>query len=90
MARPGLVGFALSRSLLVGMVALGAAGFGYVASQISATTRLQLSVGDRERGWVMALWSLYWLGLRPFASLNDGRWAGLWGSGSPRCCLRYP
>ena len=48
------------------------AGFGYLASNTSATTRLQLGVAESHRGRVMALWSVAFLGLRPLASLADG------------------
>src|SRR5262245_62868862 len=45
----------------------------------SATTRLQLGVVEQQRGRVMALWSIAFLGLRPFASLLDGAIAHVWG-----------
>src|SRR5262249_47887083 len=48
------------------------AGFGYLASNARATTQLQLEVDETQRGRVMALWSVAFLGLRPFASLIDG------------------
>ena len=52
------------------------AGFGYLASNARATTQLQLEVDETQRGRVMALWSVAFLGLRPFASLIDGALAG--------------
>jgi len=68
----GIVAFALSPSLLVAAPFLFIAGFGYLASNARATTQLQLEVDETQRGRVMALWSVAFLGLRPFASLIDG------------------
>ena len=55
------------------------AGFGYLASSTSATTRLQLGVEESQRGRIMALWSVAFLGLRPIASFVDGVLAGAFG-----------
>lgn len=68
----GIVAFALSPAFGVGLSALAAAGFGYLSSQIRVTTLLQLEVSDAERGRVMALWSVAFLGTRPIGSLVDG------------------
>ena len=75
----GIVLFALSPSLWLGFAFLVVAGFGYLASNARATTQLQLEVDESQRGRVMALWSVAFLGLRPFASLGDGAIAGLAG-----------
>ncbi len=48
------------------------AGFGYLSSNTGATTRLQLGVTESQRGRIMALWSVAFLGARPIASLVDG------------------
>jgi Transmembrane secretion effector len=74
----GVLGFALCPWLPLGFVLLFAGGFGYLASNTAATTRLQLGVTERQRGRIMALWSLAFLGLRPFASLLDGLVAHTW------------
>ena len=68
----GVVGFSLSPWLPLGFVFLFIAGFGYLSSNTSATTRLQLGVVETQRGRIMALWSIAFLGVRPFASLVDG------------------
>jgi MFS family permease len=68
----GMTAFALSRWLPVALVFLAIAGFGYLVSNSSATARLQLSVGEQERGRIMALWTIAFLGVRPIASLVDG------------------
>src|SRR5206468_9748575 len=69
----GVVLFALSPWLPLGFVFLAVAGFGYLGSNTSATTRLALGVAPSQRGRVMALWSIAFLGLRPVASLLAAR-----------------
>jgi MFS family permease len=68
----GMWGLALSPWLPVAFAFLFVAGFGYLASNTHATSRLQLEVEERQRGRIMALWSIAFLGMRPFASLLDG------------------
>ncbi|HSL66385.1 MAG TPA: MFS transporter [Gaiellaceae bacterium] len=68
----GMILFSLSPSLWVGFAFLFVAGFGYLASNARATTQLQLEVAETHRGRIMALWSIAFLGLRPFASIVDG------------------
>jgi MFS family permease len=75
----GIVAFSISPWLEIGYVFLFVAGFGYLASNTSATARLQLGVAESQRGRIMALWSVAFLGLRPLASLIDGVIAGLFG-----------
>jgi MFS family permease len=75
----GMVGFAVSPWLPVALPVLFLAGFGYLASNTHATSRLQLGVEPWERGRIMALWSVAFLGLRPFASILDGAIAGAFG-----------
>ena len=75
----GIVGFSLSPWLPLGFVFLFVAGFGYLASNTAATTRLQLGVSESQRGRIMALWSIAFLGLRPLASLLDGALASVAG-----------
>jgi MFS family permease len=68
----GMTFFALTPWLPVAVVALFVAGFGYLASNTSATSRLQLEVTESQRGRIMALWGIAFLGVRPLASLVDG------------------
>jgi len=86
----GVAGFALSRPLWLAFVFLAIAGFGYLASNTSATSRLQLEVAEHQRGRVMALWSVAFLGLRPLASLADGGIAGVFGVRTAGVCLALP
>jgi MFS family permease len=75
----GMLAFALSPALAMAFGALAAGGFGYLGGQTRATTLLQLEASEHERGRVMALWSVAFLGSRPVASLIDGGVASLLG-----------
>jgi MFS family permease len=86
----GIVGFAISRTIWLGLAFLVVAGFGYLASNTSATSRLQLDVADHHRGRIMALWSVAFLGLRPVASLLDGALAGAFGVRTAGVVLALP
>jgi hypothetical protein len=76
--------------LSLGYVLLFVAGVGYLASNTSATTRLQLGVAESQRGRIMALWSVAFLGLQPLASLLDGTIAGIFGVRAAGVCLAVP
>ena len=86
----GIVAFSLVPWLEIGFLVLFVAGFGYLASNTSATSRLQLEVEDAHRGRIMALWSVAFLGLRPLASLADGALAGAFGVRVAGICLAAP
>ena len=86
----GVIAFALSPWLPLGFVLLFVAGFGYLASNTSATTRLQLGVGEAQRGRMMALWGVAFLGLRPLASLADGAIASAAGVRAAGVILALP
>jgi hypothetical protein len=68
----GIALMAASPRLPLGLAFVVVAGFGYLSSNAGATTRLQLAVEDTQRGRIMALWSVAFLGTRPLASLLDG------------------
>jgi MFS family permease len=68
----GMIAFSITPWLPLALPFLFVAGFGYLASNTHATSRLQLGVEPWERGRIMALWSVAFLGLRPFASIIDG------------------
>jgi MFS family permease len=68
----GIAGYALAPSLPVALAFLVVAGVGYLSSNTHVTTNLQLAVDDAQRGRIMALWSIAFLGSRPLASLVDG------------------
>ena len=86
----GMIAFALLPSLAAAIVMLGIAGFGYLIGQTSATTQLQLAVADRERGRIMALWSVAFLGTRPIAALVDGALAVLLGPRGATIVMALP
>jgi MFS family permease len=73
------IAYCLTPWLWLALVPLFAAGFGYLASNTAATSRLQLGVAEQQRGRIMALWSIAFLGLRPFASILDGAIAAAFG-----------
>jgi MFS family permease len=75
----GILGLALAPTFAVALGVLFVAGLGYLSSNTHVTTMLQLDVDDAERGRVMALWSIAFLGSRPIASLIDGALASLAG-----------
>jgi MFS family permease len=75
----GIAGFSVSPTIWVGFAFLFVGGFGYLATHAAATSRLVLGVDDSQRGRVMALWSVAFIGLRPIASLTDGGLASLFG-----------
>jgi MFS family permease len=86
----GMALFSLCPWLPLGFVFLAVAGFGYLGSNTSATTRLALGVLPSQRGRIMALWSVAFLGLRPVASLADGAIAGTVGVRAAGLVLAAP
>ena len=68
----GMLGFALAPTLPFAFAALAVGGFFFMLTNTGATTALTLEVAPEQRGRVMALWSLCFLGTRPPASLVDG------------------
>jgi MFS family permease len=86
----GIVAYSLVPWLPVAYVLLAVAGFGYLASNTAATSRLQLEVDASQRGRIMALWSVAFLGLRPVASLADGAIAGAFGVRAAGVSLAVP
>jgi MFS family permease len=86
----GIAAFSLSPWLWLAFPLLFVAGFGYLSSNTAATSRLQLGVEEHQRGRIMALWSVAFLGLRPFASLADGGIADLAGVRTAGVALAVP
>jgi MFS family permease len=86
----GVAAFALSPTIWLGLAFLAVGGFGYLASNTAATSRLQLDVAEHHRGRIMALWSVAFLGLRPVASLLDGALAGAFGVRTAGVVLALP
>jgi hypothetical protein len=86
----GVIAFSLTPWLTLGFVFLFIGGFGYLASNTAATTRLQLGVAEAQRGRIMALWSVAFLGLRPVASITDGALANVFGVRAAGVVLALP
>jgi MFS family permease len=75
----GICAFSVLPWLAPALAFLFVAGFGYLGANTGATSFLQLGVHETERGRIMALWSIAFLGLRPVASLVDGAIASAFG-----------
>jgi MFS family permease len=86
----GVAGFALTPWPALALPVLFAGGFGYLASNTAATARLQLEVEEWQRGRIMALWGVAFLGLRPLASLADGAIANAFGVRAAGVALAVP
>lgn len=86
----GMALFSLTPWLSVALVLLFLAGVGYLASNTSATSRLQLEVAESQRGRIMALWGIAFLGVRPLASLVDGAIASAAGVRTAGVVLALP
>lgn len=77
----GMVTFSLAPTLELGLVALTVAGFGFLAASTATIKELQLSIDADQRGRIMAIWTVAFLGVRPLSSLADGALAS---AASPR------
>jgi MFS family permease len=86
----GVALFSATPWLPAALAILFVAGFGYLASNTSATARLQLEVEEWQRGRIMALWGVAFLGLRPVASLIDGAIADAFGVRAAGVALALP
>lgn len=75
----GALAFALAPGLGFGLAGMLVAGYGYLTSSTTTSAALQLGVADVHRGRIMALWSVAFVGVRPFASLLDGGIAAAFG-----------
>jgi MFS family permease len=67
-----LIGFAVSRSLLLSLAILPFVGFGMMQEIAATNTILQTIVEDDKRGRVMAYYSMAIQGIAPFGSLIAG------------------
>jgi predicted MFS family arabinose efflux permease len=73
----GMVGYAAAPEPWVVVVALLAAGAGFLLGVTTTNSNLQQRLDEDMRGRVMALWSMAFLGSRPLAALIDGAVADL-------------
>jgi predicted MFS family arabinose efflux permease len=86
----GMLVVALAPSLAVALVGMLVSGAGYLAAVTRATTRLQTEVPDVLLGRVMALWSVCFVGSRPFAALIDGAIAEVAGARVAAAAMAVP
>jgi MFS family permease len=84
------VAFAMAPNATVAVVALFAMGTCFSAANALATTSVQLHTPPETRGRVMALWSVAFLGVRPFASLADGALATIVGLRAAAVAMTLP
>jgi MFS family permease len=76
----GVVGLAVSGSVVMAMAAQALAGFGMIRYAATTNTLLQLVVEDRYRGRVMGLYTVMFLGTAPVGSLVLGAVAERFGA----------
>jgi MFS family permease len=86
----GMVAVGLAPSFRAAMVAMAVSGAGFIGAITRSTARLQLEVPDSQRGRVMALWSLAFIGTRPVAALVDGLVADAFGARAGAVVLALP
>lgn len=68
----GIGAFSMSRSIVLSLIILVFAGFGFMVHMASSNTIVQTIVDDNMRGRVMAFFNMAFLGTVPFGSLLAG------------------
>ncbi|GGI08789.1 MFS transporter [Egicoccus halophilus] len=86
----GMALLAVAPTLPLAMAALAVSGGGFLAGVTRSTVRLQSEVPAEELGRVMALWSLAFVGTRPFAALLDGAVAEVFGARAAALVMALP
>jgi MFS family permease len=86
----GMLAFAAAPTAPVALLALLVGGFGFMVTNTGATTALTMEAAPEQRGRVMAMWSLGFLGTRPPASLADGAVASAAGLRTAAVVLTVP
>jgi MFS family permease len=86
----GLLAFAFSPWLALTLLGSVTAGFGYLAAQTRTSSMMYRYAGPHERGRIMALWSVAFIGVRPIASLLDGAIASLAGTTVATLAMTVP
>ena len=75
----GIVALACSPSMPFALASVAVAGLGFLWCNTIGMTSLMLGVDDSERGRIMTVWTLAFMGTRPIASLIDGTLGSLIG-----------
>ena len=86
----GMLLVGLAPGLGVALVGMAVSGGGFIAGITRASVRLQAEVPDLQRGRVMALWSVAFVGTRPLASLASGAIAEVAGAQVAAMVLALP
>lgn len=86
----GMVAVGLAPSLPLALAGMALSGAGFIGAITRSTSRLQLEVPDSQRGRVMALWSVAFIGTRPLAALVDGTVAEVFGAQAAAVVLALP
>jgi MFS family permease len=76
----GLVGFALSRQVVLSLLAMVVTGFGMMVATAASNTLLQTIVEERMRGRLMSFYLMAFVGTAPFGSLLAGALAARLGA----------
>jgi len=86
----GMVLVGVAPVLEIALVGMAVSGAGFIAAITRSTVRLQTEVPDGQRGRVMALWSVAFIGTRPIAALVSGVVAELAGARVATVLLAMP
>ncbi len=86
----GMLLVGVAPTLTVAFLGMAISGAGFIGGITRATARLQSEVPDRQRGRVMALWSMAFIGTRPLAALVSGGIAEIAGARVAALVLALP
>lgn len=86
----GMAGVGLAPNGWVALVALVIAGYGYLGANSLATSSIQLRIDDSQRGRVMAVWSIAFLGVKPISAVISGALAELVGARASMVVMCVP
>jgi MFS family permease len=76
----GLIGFGLSRFLVLSLLLMLIVGFGMMQGMAASNTVIQTLVPDDKRGRVMSFYTMAFMGMSPFGSLLAGSLAHRFGA----------
>ncbi len=68
----GMATLALAPNRWIALAALAIAGVGFIGAITALNSAIQDRIDEEVRGRVMAIWSVFFLGVRPIAALVDG------------------
>ncbi|MEX0705443.1 MAG: MFS transporter [Nitriliruptoraceae bacterium] len=86
----GVAGYGLAPTIHLSMLSAFFGGAGFIMATTRATARLHAEVNDAQRGRIMALWGVAFLGSRPIAALIDGTVAELAGARAAAVVMALP